>query len=73
MVSAKRSFDLIVKFSRMAQDIPVFTSSQFPVDAAERLALEARFNDPFQEFGFLEELRNSRFGSRRLRVLTSSC
>ena len=70
MVSANRSFDLIVKFSRMAQDIPVFTSSQFSIDAAEHLALEAKFNDPFQEFGLLEELRNSEFGSRRLRVRT---
>jgi hypothetical protein len=70
VVPANRSFDMIVKFSRMAQDIPVFTSSQFSIDAAADLALEARFNDPFQEFGLVEELRNSRFGSSRLRVLT---
>ena len=68
--SADRSVELIVKFSRMAQDLPVHVSSQFLGDVPRHVADETACNDPFQEFGLLEELRSSRFGSSSLRVRT---
>jgi hypothetical protein len=69
-VPSDRSVKLIVKFSRMAQDVPLNVSVRFPVDVPQYVLDEAAFNDPFQEFGALEELRNSRFGPANLKIRT---
>ena len=68
--SVARPIDLVVKFSRMAQNVPVHVSSQFPADVPRHVIDEASFNDPFQEFGLLEELRHSQQGPPGLRILT---
>jgi len=65
-----RSVDLVVKFSRMAQDLPLEVSSQFPLGIPRHVVDDAAFNDPFQEFGLLRELRASRYGSADLRIHT---
>lgn len=69
-VPSDRPVKLIVKFSRLAQDVPLHVSSRFPVDVPQHVLDEAAFNDPFQEFGLLEELRNSRFGPANLKIRT---
>jgi len=65
-----RGLDLVVKFSRMAQDVPLHVSSQFPHDVPRHVIDSASFNDPFQEFGFVTELRSSEFDPASPRVLT---
>jgi hypothetical protein len=65
-----RPFDLVVKFSRMAQEILLDASALLSGELAEQAIEGAAVNDPFQEFGFLEELRTSRYGPADLRILT---
>lgn len=62
--------DLVVKFSRMAQDVPLHVSSQIPHDLPRHVIDSASFNDPFQEFGLVSELRASQFGPSNVRILT---
>ena len=69
-VPADRSIDLVVKFSRMAQDTQLDVASLFPGSVPRHLLDAADFNDPFQEFGLLEELRNSQYGPPDLRIRT---
>lgn len=61
---------LVVKFSRVAQDVPIFVDK--PVaDIVPRAFIDsACFNDPFEEFGLLTELRRGPFGPERPRILT---
>lgn len=61
---------LVIKFSRVAQDVPIFVDK--PVaDMVPRDAIDsACFNDPFEEFGLLTELRSGPFGPQRPRILT---
>jgi hypothetical protein len=69
-IPAARPVDLVVKFSRMAQDVPLDASAQ-TVGGLPRHVLDGfGYNDPFQEFGLLEELRNSRFGPSSPRIRT---
>ena len=65
-----RAIDLVVKFSRMAQEILLDIPPLFPGDFAQHAVEGAAVNDPFQEFGLLEELRTSQFGPADLRILT---
>ena len=61
--------DLVVKFSRMAQEVRLHVASEFqgtiPLEAEE----EAEFPSPFREFGLVEELRN-RAASGGIQLLT---
>jgi hypothetical protein len=54
----------------MAQDVPVHVSSRFPGHVPRHVLDRCMFNDPFQEFGLLHELRNSTFGPASLRIRT---
>jgi len=65
-----RAIDLVVKFSRMAQEVLLDVSALPPGGLVGRAVEGAAVNDPFQEFGLLEELRTSRFGPSHLRILT---
>ncbi len=58
-----KSLDLVVKWSRVGEDIPLdtFTLSR---------AINAEFNSPFEEFSLLMELREGLYGPRNLRILT---
>ena len=68
----KRRTDLVVRFSRLAQDVPLMLSSE--VDMQKEVAPEeryhARFNSPFEEFGRLFELKREPTNSELPRILT---
>lgn len=56
-----RSIDLVVKWSRVGQDVPLDTFTLAK-------AINAEFNTPFEEFSLVEELRQAHFGPRSLRI-----
>lgn len=62
--------DLVVKFSRVAQDVPLFIPDEFLDSMPGEAVAKARFLGPFDEFGLIHELRNDIFnhGGRRLRT-----
>lgn len=62
--------DLVVKFSRFAQDVMLYIKSDYPDSNAPEVFDNARFNGPFEEFGVLMELRNSKRGPSNLRIRT---
>lgn len=68
--SVGRSVNLVVKFSRMAQDLPLQVSSRFPDGVPRHVLDEAVFNDPFEEFCLLKELRTGEFGTPDVSVRT---
>ncbi len=64
-----RSLDVVVKFSRVGQEVPLeiatsFLDSVSPVDIAN-----ARFNSPFEEFGLVMEMRRNAYGPPDVRLL----
>lgn len=65
-----RALDLVVKFSRVAQDVPVVIDTSFPEDVSPTLIAEAHFNSPMEEFGLVEELRQRALGPDKIRILT---
>ena len=68
--SMGRAVNLVVKFSRMAQDLPLQVSSRFPDGLPRHVLDESAFNDPFEEFGVMEELRSGQFGPPDIRART---
>lgn len=63
-----KQLDMVVKFSRVAQDVPIVVDTSFPDDMPAELIATARFNSPMEEFGLVMELRRS--PPRDLRILT---
>jgi len=57
------SLDLVVRFSRVGQEIPLD-----PVTLSKNI--QAEFNSPFEEFGLVMQLRTARAGSSRRRFFT---
>jgi hypothetical protein len=55
--------DLVVRFSRVGQDVPSDTLTL-------QQNLQAEFNSPFEEFGMVTELRAARFGPEQSRIHT---
>jgi len=62
--------ELVVKFCRFAEYVPLFMPSTLPDNMPPHLADQAKFNSPFEEFGLTEDMRRGRFGSRKLRIKT---
>lgn len=62
--------DLVVKFSRIAQDVPLFIPDDFLESLPKDALATARFLGPFAEFGLLTEMRESvmNHGPHRLRT-----
>lgn len=62
--------DLVVKFSRVAQDVPLFIPDEFLDSLPKEAVATARFLSPFAEFGLLTEMRGSlmNHGPHRLRT-----
>jgi len=62
--------DLVVKFSRVAQDVPLFIPDKFLESLPRNAVADARFLSPFAEFGLLHELRANilNHGPHRLRT-----
>jgi hypothetical protein len=65
-----RSSDLVVKFSRVAQEVPIVVETSFPDDVPPETIAAARFNSPMEEFGLVMELRRGDFGAPEEQVLT---
>ena len=65
-----RSADLVVKFSRVAQEVSIVVETSFPDDVPPEVIAAARFNSPMEEFGLVMELRRKAFDSGAVRVLT---
>jgi hypothetical protein len=61
--------DMVVKFSRFAEAVPLHIAKTFPDKMPEDVG-NAEFNDPFQEFGLLVDLRNGKYGPSDLRIKT---
>jgi hypothetical protein len=68
--ASPQAIDLVVKFSRMAQDVPLDVASTFPGDVPRHQLDSATFNNPFREFALLNALRNSRCAKGPARILT---
>ena len=62
--------DLVVKFSRFGQVVPVYTAGTLPPGVSHELVQQATWNDPFEEFGRLMDLRRGRFGPASLQIRT---
>jgi hypothetical protein len=62
--------DLVVKFSRLAQDVPLFIPDEFLDSLPGGAVADARFLSPFAEFGLLHQLRTNilNHGPHRLRT-----
>lgn len=65
-----RRQDLVVKFSRFAQDVPLYVSDTLPPNMRPTLPEHLQFNSPFEEFGNLADLRRGQYGPSDLRILT---
>ena len=61
---------LVIKFSRVAQDVPIFVDRSAAEATPREMIDGAAFNDPFEEFGLLMALRRGPFGPNRPRILT---
>lgn len=57
------SLNLVVRFSRVGEDVPIDTLTRCKY-------VHAEFNSPFEEFGLVMELRAVRTGPSRPRILT---
>jgi len=68
-VQGKRA-DLVVKFSRVAQYVPLIVETSFAEDFDPEAIAAARFNSPMEEFGLVMELRRGLFGPPHVRILT---
>ncbi|TWU36196.1 hypothetical protein [Novipirellula artificiosorum] len=62
--------NLVVKFSRFAEEVPLQVAKTFPDKMPAEVVQGAMFNDPFQEFGLLVDLRNGHFGRKTLKIMT---
>ena len=62
------SIDLVVKFSRIAQEVPLEIATSFPDNVSADDIANARFNGPLEEFGLLMELRRGSYGPDDIRL-----
>jgi hypothetical protein len=68
-VRGKRA-DLVVKFSRVAQYVPLIVEATYAEDFDPETIAAARFNSPMEEFGLVMELRRGLFGPSHIQILT---
>jgi len=57
-----KSLDMVVKWCRMGQDVPLETKIIEDV-------LRAEFNSPFEEFSLVEELRTNSYGPKKVKIM----
>jgi hypothetical protein len=60
--------DLVVKFSRVAQDVPLFFDRDSNPHVPHSMQENVYFNDPFEEFGLTQELRVGLYGPSTIRI-----
>ena len=65
-----KSIEVVVKFSRVAREVPLEVATTFPDDVPPEVIANARFNSPMEEFGLVMELRRGAEGPRHARLLT---
>lgn len=61
--NAPERCQLVVKFSRIGQEVPLVIDPDFPDDISEVDIHGARFNSPWEEFDLVEELRHDGYGT----------
>jgi len=66
----RRRTDLVVRFSRLAQDVPLMLTSETEREVAPDERYHARFNSPFEEFGRLFDLKRAPASPDLPRILT---
>lgn len=57
-----RSIDVVVKFSRVGQEVPLEVATTFPEGVSHDDIANARFNGPFEEFGLVHDMRRGEYG-----------
>ncbi|GMU20310.1 MAG: hypothetical protein AMXMBFR13_04070 [Phycisphaerae bacterium] len=67
--SAGSPIEIVVKFSRVGQEVPLEVGSSFPDHISPEGLADARFNSPLEEFGLVMELRRGNVGPRDVRLL----
>jgi hypothetical protein len=60
--------DVVVKFSRVAQDVPLFFDRESNPSVPLSLQENVYFNDPFEEFALTHELRTGIYGPPEIRI-----
>lgn len=55
--SRGRDVDVVIKFSRFAQDVPLHIAVTYPSNIPRHLVDNSRFNSPFYEFGQIKKIR----------------
>jgi hypothetical protein len=61
-----RPVDIVVKFTRFAQHVPLHSGTTFPEHVWLQLMTTARFHSPFEEIAALQRLRRSNQGRSRM-------
>ena len=64
----RRPPELLVKFSRVGQDVPVWIAPDLSLHVSEHDLVNARFVGPFEEFGLCEEMRRGTFGPPQIHL-----
>lgn len=64
------SIDIVVKFSRVAQEVPLEVHTTFPDTISSAEIADARFNGPMEEFGLVMEMRRGSFGPLDLHIMS---
>ena len=65
-----RSVEIVVKFSRVGQEVPLEIATTFPDDVKPEEIATARFNSPMEEFSMMMELRQRSRQPGRVPLLT---
>ncbi|MGD0946045.1 MAG: hypothetical protein ABSA52_01335 [Candidatus Binatia bacterium] len=65
-----KSIEVVVKFSRVAREVPLEVATTFPDDVPPEVIANARFNSPMEEFGLVMELRRAAEGPGHAQLLT---
>lgn len=65
-----RRTDLVIRFSRLAQDVPLMLTKDVEKEVAPEDRYQARFNGPFEEFGRIFELKKEPGRPDLPRILT---
>lgn len=64
------SIDIVIKFSRVGQEVPLEVATSFPDGVPPADLADARFNSPLEEFGLVMEMRRGQFGPRNVRLMS---
>ncbi len=64
------SLNTVVKFSRVAQHVPIVIDDTLPEGVSSADFSDARFNSPMEEFGLVEELRSRASDPAHPRIIT---